>query len=399
MLFSLKYFEDVGSLFHGLVLLFLAAMCGFCLTGDLFNMFVFFELMGVAAFALTAYKSEETGPIQGALNFAIVNTLGAIFVLVGLALAYARTGALNMAQVSTTLGGGPIDALLVVSLGLLLVGLLTKAAAAPFHLWLPDAHAVAPTPISVLFSGVMVMLGVFGVVRVYWSVFAPALAGHSHLLSVVLTSPPFATFFGKSVMEEQAGLTGQHWLLGLFVAVSSLTAGAVLRVAGHVFIGLGQAVQSEGGASAGHEKPETEGPRNRTPWSMMLPLGIAVAVAIALGLTPRFSASASAAAERLTSPAMMHQAVLAGQPAPASAGSWHWPSWSSYLIASISAAGAVAVALAGIYLPNRGGRITRVILAPLQFLRRLHSGHVGDYVTWQTLGTAAVLLALLTMVV
>ncbi|HEU5370693.1 MAG TPA: hypothetical protein VFU69_19625, partial [Ktedonobacterales bacterium] len=57
--FSWRYFQEVRSLFHILLLVFLAAMAGFCLTGDLFNLFVLFELMGVAGFALTGYKVEE----------------------------------------------------------------------------------------------------------------------------------------------------------------------------------------------------------------------------------------------------------------------------------------------------------------------------------------------------
>src|SRR6202021_223691 len=70
-----------------------------CLTGALFDLFVWFELMGVSAYALTAYRPEERGPIQGALNFAITNSIGAYLSLSGIALIYGRTGALNMAQI------------------------------------------------------------------------------------------------------------------------------------------------------------------------------------------------------------------------------------------------------------------------------------------------------------
>ena len=59
LIYAAQYFEAIGTLFHALMLVFLAAMVGFCLTGDLFNMFVFFELMSVAAYALTGYKVEE----------------------------------------------------------------------------------------------------------------------------------------------------------------------------------------------------------------------------------------------------------------------------------------------------------------------------------------------------
>ena len=104
------------------MLLFMAAMVGFCLTGDLFNMLVFFELMGAVAYALTAYRIEERGPIQGAINFAITNSVGAYSIFIGLALLYARTGALNMAQIGAALDGHRADALVIVAMVLLFVG-------------------------------------------------------------------------------------------------------------------------------------------------------------------------------------------------------------------------------------------------------------------------------------
>ena len=100
MIFAWRYFPQVGTYFHVLMLTFLAGMTGFCLAGDVFDLFVWFELMGVSAYALTAYRPEERGPIQGALNFAITNSVGAYLSLTGIALIYGRTGALNMAQIS-----------------------------------------------------------------------------------------------------------------------------------------------------------------------------------------------------------------------------------------------------------------------------------------------------------
>src|SRR5215212_7289287 len=75
--FALRYFDKAGALYHVLLLVFLGALCGFTLTGDLFNLFVFFEVMGAAAFALCGYKSEEPGSLQGAFNFGVTNTIGA----------------------------------------------------------------------------------------------------------------------------------------------------------------------------------------------------------------------------------------------------------------------------------------------------------------------------------
>src|SRR5439155_25820386 len=97
---SWRYFEDViVHRFQVLMLVFLGAMVGFSLSGDLFNLFVFFELMSTSAYALTGYKVESTSPIEGALNFAISNSIGGYTMLLGIGLLYARTGALNLAQI------------------------------------------------------------------------------------------------------------------------------------------------------------------------------------------------------------------------------------------------------------------------------------------------------------
>ncbi len=189
-------FADAGERhFHTLMLVFLAAMSGFVLTGDLFNLFVWFELMSTAAFALCGLNTHEPGPLQGTFNFAVTNTIAAFLGLTGIGLLYAMTGALNMAQIGyllTTSAGGPRhDPLVLFAFALLVSGFFIKAAIVPFHLWLPDAHSVAPTGVCVLFSGLMVELGLYAIARLHTVIFLQALGMHPVALHGILLG--FAT--------------------------------------------------------------------------------------------------------------------------------------------------------------------------------------------------------------
>jgi multicomponent Na+:H+ antiporter subunit D len=96
---------------HALILVFMAAMIGFCLSGDLFNLFVLLELMGALAYAPTGYKFEETGSLQGALNFGVITSIGAFLALIGTTMVYGRTGALTLAEMERALERQLPDAL------------------------------------------------------------------------------------------------------------------------------------------------------------------------------------------------------------------------------------------------------------------------------------------------
>ncbi len=188
--------EDAHGIVHALLLTLLAAMAGFCLTGDLFNLFVFFELMAVSAFALAAFHTGSRASLRGALNFAITNSIGAFLVLIGIALLYSRTGALNLAQIGRQLSArgpaglrappGPVDRLTIIAFALLTVGFLIKAAVVPFHFWLVDTASSAPLPLVMVLAGVLDTLGVYAVARVYWTVFAIPVAQHHDAVRAVL---------------------------------------------------------------------------------------------------------------------------------------------------------------------------------------------------------------------
>jgi multicomponent Na+:H+ antiporter subunit D len=247
LVYSIWYVAEAGPQFSVLMLVFCGAMCGFGLTGDIFNMFVWFELMGVAAYALAGFKFAEMGPLQGSINMAVTNTVGAYFILLGIALLYGRTGALNLAQIGRRLAGEQPTGLVVVALTLLVVGFLIKAAIVPFHMWLADAHAAAPAPVCVLFSGVMVELGLLGVARVYWTVFDAPFGSHQHAIRDVLIVLGLLTallgavmaFLQSHLKRLLAYSTISHagvMLVGVAVLNSKSLAGVAMLVLSHGLI-------------------------------------------------------------------------------------------------------------------------------------------------------------------
>jgi multicomponent Na+:H+ antiporter subunit D len=178
---------DAHGFVHALLLTLLAAMAGFCLTGDLLSMFGFFELMAVSAFALAALATQSRGGLRSALNFAITNSVGAFMVLIGIALLYRRTSALNLAQIGSQLAAhAPVDRVTILAFTLVTVGFLIKAAVVPFHFWLVDTASSGPLPLVMLLGGAVDTLGLYGLARVFWTVFAPVLAPHHDVVRGVL---------------------------------------------------------------------------------------------------------------------------------------------------------------------------------------------------------------------
>ena len=163
LLYALSELRDLGGRELGnfvcLFLLLDAGLIGAALTADLFNLFVWFEVSALASYALTAFFLERPLALEAALKMLVLTTLASFAVFVGTTVLYQAQGGLNLAQLQRSLDG-PAGPAALVALGLLIAGYATKAGLVPFHAWLPDAHTAAPGPVSALFSGLMVNLGI-----------------------------------------------------------------------------------------------------------------------------------------------------------------------------------------------------------------------------------------------
>jgi multicomponent Na+:H+ antiporter subunit D len=207
--------------------------------------------------------------------------------------------------------------------------------------------------------------------------------------------PPFGTFLGKGLVEEQAGELGLHWVTWLFLVVSAVTGGAVLRAAGRVFLGWGQPPEFDTTSrEEGDEHRETTGSSTTTPVVMLAPGMVLVAAALVLGLLPSVSDHVLRGAAAFVDHQHYQASVLGIAtlgPTVASVGS-AGPTLSSVLLGVAGAGAAVLIALLALFkerLPRASTDGTRAALAPsVAVLRGLHSGHVSDYVAWLTVGVS-----------
>ncbi|WP_164659864.1 monovalent cation/H+ antiporter subunit D [Tropicibacter sp. Alg240-R139] len=165
--------DNRGRHFHALLQFQLMGVCGAFLTGDAFNLFVFFEVLLIASYGLMIHGG---GPrrLRAGVQYVVYNLLGSTLFLFALGTLYAVTGTLNMADLAVRVAEmSPDDtALLRVGAVLLLLVFCVKAAVLPLHFWLPTSYANAPLPVSALFA-IMTKVGAYSILRIYTLVFGP----------------------------------------------------------------------------------------------------------------------------------------------------------------------------------------------------------------------------------
>lgn len=170
-----------GRHFHALLQFQLMGLNGAFVTGDLFNLFVFFEVLLIASYVLLVH-GQGRERFRFGVPYVVLNLVASSLFLVGVALVYAVTGTLNLADLALRVGQvrGTEAAMLQAGGMLLLVVFGFKAALLPLHLWLPHTYAAASAPVAALFA-LMTKVGVYAILRVHGVVFG-AQAGESALL-------------------------------------------------------------------------------------------------------------------------------------------------------------------------------------------------------------------------
>ena len=175
-----------GRHFHALYQFQLMGIMGAFLTGDLFNLFVFFEVLLIASYGLMIHSGGAVR-LRAGVQYVLYNLLGSTLFLFALGTIYAQTGTLNMADLAVrvqALSADDTGGLRTAAVLLLLVFSI-KAALLPLHFWLPASYAEAPAPVAALFA-IMTKVGAYGIIRVYTLIFPPSLAATQGLMDTYL---------------------------------------------------------------------------------------------------------------------------------------------------------------------------------------------------------------------
>lgn len=151
------------SIFHPTFLILVAGVSNAFLAGDLFNLYVGFEILLTSSYVLLTMGGTAQR-IRAGVTYVVVSVLSSVVFLIAIAMIYAATGTVNMADLAVKLGELPTDVQMVLHV-LLLVGFGIKAAVFPLSFWLPDSYPTAPAPVTAVFAGLLTKVGVYAMIR------------------------------------------------------------------------------------------------------------------------------------------------------------------------------------------------------------------------------------------
>jgi proton-translocating NADH-quinone oxidoreductase chain N len=243
--YSIKDMEnDTGTLlFYTLLTAMISGMVGVAFAGDLFTLYVFWELMCVSSYVLVAFRKTEWEPIEAGVKYLIMSAAGSATLLLGMSLLYGITGTLNFQGLASALTAAKQNVWLSMSFLLILTGFGVKAAIVPLHTWLPDTYSAAPTSVSALLSGAVTETGVYALARTLFSAFLAFQVQWSLVLAVLsivtMTLGNITALLQKDVKRllayssiAQVG----YMLVGLAVGTQLGLTGTFLQILNHALM-------------------------------------------------------------------------------------------------------------------------------------------------------------------
>jgi multicomponent Na+:H+ antiporter subunit D len=217
-----------------LLLVLLGGVCGAFLTGDLFNLYVWFEVMLMSSFVLLALGGSRL-EMEGALKYVALNIFASLVFLSALGLLYSTTGTLNFAGLSLAIQNGE-NAGLITTLGIFfLVSFGIKSALFPFFFWLPSSYHTPPVAVSALFAGLLTKVGVYALIRVYSLLFVQDV-GFTHTLILVISGATMVTgVLGAMSQNEVRRILSFHIISQIGYMTMGLGLFTLLGVSGGIF--------------------------------------------------------------------------------------------------------------------------------------------------------------------
>jgi proton-translocating NADH-quinone oxidoreductase chain N len=225
-----------------LILLLIAGSNGMVLTGDIFNLYVFIEIVGVSAYALAAVRRDREA-LEAGLKYLIVGSVAAIFILFAIVLLYLQTGQLNIAALARAFGDIPAQMQLFIGL-LMLIGLGIKAELFPFNFWVPDIYRGSDPEITALYSGVLVKAFLFVLFHLVFVLLADPAVARGWLMALGAITMIVAELVALRQQDLRRMLAysslGQVGLITLALAFASesTAAGALFHMVNHTLIKL-----------------------------------------------------------------------------------------------------------------------------------------------------------------
>ena len=231
-------------LYYTLVLLLISALAGVTLAGDLFNLFVFFEVAALCAYALVGLAGGRG--LMAAFRYLLLGTIGASFYLLGVGYFYAATGTLNMADFLSRLPDVLHSKAVLTGLIFIFLGLAIKAAMVPFHGWLPDAYSHAPEAVVPLLASLVTKVSLYAMTRImFWVLGAATLAFDLPILFLLGLGGASAAVVGAFLALTQHDLRRMFAYGGIShvgLIVVGITVGNKTGFAGGIFYMVNDAV-------------------------------------------------------------------------------------------------------------------------------------------------------------